>query len=213
MGSVSEITMADTSTIDTMVDTASTVNLEPLMLDVPGYGYVLLILVLTWFLLFWQGNMVGRARTKYKVELPTMYSDTETTCNCLPSSSAGCWAVQPKNGGNFWFYLGHCKSYLLHWLLLGRTQEQNCRFCARAISWRDASRSDGLPTSWSVCQMVGYPAVLLKFRRKMIFTTSNILSITKLPRYSVFSKSKFFTQISHAQSLVLPVFLIVCQVQ
>merc|ERR1712130_730925 len=63
-----------TSTIDTMVDTASTVNLEPLMLDVPGYGYVLLILVLTWFLLFWQGNMVGRART--------MYSDTETTFNC-----------------------------------------------------------------------------------------------------------------------------------
>merc|ERR1711978_315732 len=83
MGSVSEITMADTSsTIDTMVDTASTINLEPLMLDVPGYGYVLLILVLTWFLLFWQGNMVGRARTKYKVELPTMYSDTETTFNC-----------------------------------------------------------------------------------------------------------------------------------
>ena len=75
--------MADTaSTIDTMVDTASTINLEPLMLDVPGYGYVLLILVLTWFLLFWQGNMVGRARTKYKVELPTMYSDTETTFNC-----------------------------------------------------------------------------------------------------------------------------------
>merc|ERR1712126_222505 len=157
MGSVSEITMADTSsTIDTMVDTASTVNLEPLMLDVPGYGYVLLILVLTWFLLFWQGNMVGRARTKYKVELPTMYSDTETTFNCY-------------------------QSYLLYWLLLWCTQEQNCRFCARAISWRDASRSDGLPTSWSVCQMVGYPAVLLKFRRKMIFTTSNnILSITKL---------------------------------
>ena len=75
--------MADTaSTLDTMTNTASTINLEPLMLDLPGYGYVLLILVLTWFLLFWQGNMVGRMRTKYKVEYPAMYSDTEPMFNC-----------------------------------------------------------------------------------------------------------------------------------
>jgi len=83
MGSVSKTTMADTaSTLDTMANTASTINLEPLMLDLPGYGYVLLILVLTWFLLFWQGNMVGRMRTKYKVEYPAMYSDTEPMFNC-----------------------------------------------------------------------------------------------------------------------------------
>merc|ERR1712029_71980 len=37
---------------------------------------------LTWFLLFWQGNMVGRMRTKYKVEYPAMYSDTEPMFNC-----------------------------------------------------------------------------------------------------------------------------------
>merc|ERR1712111_279525 len=83
MGSVSKTTMADTaSTLDTIANTASTINLEPLMLDLPGYGYVLLILVLTWFLLFWQGNMVGRMRTKYKVEYPAMYSDTEPMFNC-----------------------------------------------------------------------------------------------------------------------------------
>ena len=71
--------MAD---VDTMMDTASTVNYEPLMLDVPGYGYVLLTVVLVWFLLFWQGFMVGRMRTKYKVEYPAMYSDTEDVFNC-----------------------------------------------------------------------------------------------------------------------------------
>ena len=71
--------MAD---VDTMMDTASTVNYEPLMLDVPGYGYVLLTVVLVWFLLFWQGFMVGRMRTKYKVEYPAMYSDTEPVFNC-----------------------------------------------------------------------------------------------------------------------------------
>ena len=43
------------------------VPLEPLMLDLPGYGYVLVTVVLVWFLLFWQGFMVGRMRTKYKV--------------------------------------------------------------------------------------------------------------------------------------------------
>ena len=31
------------------------VPLEPLMLDLPGYGYVLVTVVLVWFLLFWQG--------------------------------------------------------------------------------------------------------------------------------------------------------------
>merc|ERR1712048_439830 len=82
MGSVSKTTMADTaSTLDMMANTATT-NLEPLMLDLPGYGYVLLILVLTWFLLFWQGNMVGQKRKLYKVDYPAMYSDTEPMFNC-----------------------------------------------------------------------------------------------------------------------------------
>ena len=43
------------------------VPLEPLLLDLPGYGYVLVTVVLVWLLLFWQGFMVGRMRTKYKV--------------------------------------------------------------------------------------------------------------------------------------------------
>ena len=70
-----------TDSMDTM-ETPESIHLEPLMLDLPGYGYVLLTVVLTWFLLFWQGNMVGSARKKYKVDLPAMYSDTEQVFNC-----------------------------------------------------------------------------------------------------------------------------------
>merc|ERR1712025_116007 len=64
------------------MENPETIQLEALMLDLPGYGYVLLTVVLTWFLLFWQGNMVGRARKLYKVEYPAMYSDTEQVFNC-----------------------------------------------------------------------------------------------------------------------------------
>jgi len=56
--------------------------MEPLMLDLPGYGYVLMTVVLTYFLLFWQGFVVGQKRKVYKVELPAMYSDTEPMFNC-----------------------------------------------------------------------------------------------------------------------------------
>merc|ERR1711944_336133 len=47
-----------------------------------GFGYVLLVVFATYMVAFVQGFLVGKARTKYKVELPTMYSDTETTFNC-----------------------------------------------------------------------------------------------------------------------------------
>merc|ERR1711997_1100212 len=57
-------------------------NMEPLMIDTPAFGYVLLVVVLTWILSFWQGMMVGRARKLYKVEYPAMYSDTEEVFNC-----------------------------------------------------------------------------------------------------------------------------------
>ena len=52
------------------------------MLDLPGYGYVLMTVFLTYFLLFWQGFMVGQKRKLYKVDYPAMYSDTEPVFNC-----------------------------------------------------------------------------------------------------------------------------------
>jgi len=48
----------------------------------PAYGYVLLVAVFSYCLSFWQGGMVGRMRTKYKVDYPAMYSDTEPMFNC-----------------------------------------------------------------------------------------------------------------------------------
>ena len=79
--------MADTADVTTM-DKPASVNLEPLLVDVPGYGYVLLVVFCTWFLLFWQGFMVGRMRKKYKVDYPAMYSDTEQVFNCYQVSAA-----------------------------------------------------------------------------------------------------------------------------
>ena len=61
--------------------------MEPLMIDTPAFGYVLLVVVLTWILSFWQGMMVGRARKLYKVEYPAMYSDTEEVFNCYQVSA------------------------------------------------------------------------------------------------------------------------------
>lgn len=66
----------------------------------PAYGYVLLVPILTYCLSFWQGFMVGKMRTKYKVDYPAMYSDTEPVfncyqveifnVNCFPASNAVC---------------------------------------------------------------------------------------------------------------------------
>merc|ERR1711936_893691 len=47
-----------------------------------GFGYVLLVAFATYMVAFIQGFLVGKAREKYKVELPTMYSDTEQMFNC-----------------------------------------------------------------------------------------------------------------------------------
>ena len=47
-----------------------------------GYGYILLVVFATYMVAFVQGFLVGKAREKYKVELPTMYSDTEQMFNC-----------------------------------------------------------------------------------------------------------------------------------
>merc|ERR1712106_779800 len=48
----------------------------------PAYGYSVLVAALTFLLSFWQGGMVGRMRTKLKVDYPAMYSDTEPLFNC-----------------------------------------------------------------------------------------------------------------------------------
>merc|ERR1711982_192231 len=168
MGSVSKTTMADTaSTLDTMANTASTINLEPLMLDLPGYGYVLLILVLTWFLLFWQGNMVGRMRTKYKVEYPAMYSDTEPMFNCYQRVHQNTLArvtvfltlllaaglFNPKMR-QFLVLFGSFPELSTPSDTILANPRTELLALHRSISWRDASGSDGLPTSWSVRQVV-----------------------------------------------------------
>eukprot|EP00092_Neocalanus_flemingeri_P007533 GFUD01008131.1.p1 GENE.GFUD01008131.1~~GFUD01008131.1.p1 ORF type:complete len:182 (+),score=28.94 GFUD01008131.1:64-546(+) len=69
--------MSNTSTIaptSEMYNYAFTVD--------PAYGYVLLVCFFTYILSFWQGFMVGRMRTKFKVDYPAMYSDTEPLFNC-----------------------------------------------------------------------------------------------------------------------------------
>jgi len=59
----------------------TTTDMSVITLD-PAYGYVFLVLILSYFLSFWQGFMVGRMRTRLKVDYPAMYSDTEPLFNC-----------------------------------------------------------------------------------------------------------------------------------
>ena len=77
--------MATTVANDAMSNLDSILGL--LDKKVPGllhqaYGYILLVVFATYMVAFVQGFLVGKARTKYKVELPTMYSDTEQMFNC-----------------------------------------------------------------------------------------------------------------------------------
>ena len=65
-----------------MSNTTTTEMMEFVFTVDPAYGYVLLVLILSYFLSFWQGGMVGRMRTKLKVDYPAMYSDTEPLFNC-----------------------------------------------------------------------------------------------------------------------------------
>merc|ERR1711981_1276146 len=87
MGSPSRLPrkMATTVANDAMSNLDSILGL--LDKKVPGllhqaYGYILLVVFATYMVAFVQGFLVGKARTKYKVELPTMYSDTEQMFNC-----------------------------------------------------------------------------------------------------------------------------------
>lgn len=49
----------------------------------PEYGYVVLVIVASIFLLQGLGVRVGMARKKFGVRYPTMYSDKEPLFNCI----------------------------------------------------------------------------------------------------------------------------------
>merc|ERR1712106_1059517 len=68
--------------IPTMSNTTTTEMMKFVFTVDPAYGYVLLVLILSYLLSFWQGFMVGRMRSKLKVDYPAMYSDTEPLFNC-----------------------------------------------------------------------------------------------------------------------------------
>merc|ERR1712233_229781 len=90
--------MATTVANDAMSNLDSILSL--LDKKVPGllhqaYGYILLVVFATYMVAFVQGFLVGKARTKYKVELPTMYSDTEQMFNCI--YSVGYYSGVPNN--------------------------------------------------------------------------------------------------------------------
>merc|ERR1712088_369303 len=77
--SIKTATMATTEDLQYMYDLLD--KKVPGLLH-QGFGYVLLVVFATYMVAFVQGFLVGKAREKYKVELPTMYSDTEQLFNC-----------------------------------------------------------------------------------------------------------------------------------
>ena len=77
--SIKTVTMATTEDLQYMYDLLD--KKVPGLLH-QGFGYVLLVVFATYMVAFIQGFLVGKAREKYKVELPTMYSDTEQMFNC-----------------------------------------------------------------------------------------------------------------------------------
>ena len=77
--SIKTTTMATTEDLQYMYDLLD--KKVPGLLH-QGFGYVLLVVFATYMVAFIQGFLVGKAREKYKVELPTMYSDTEQMFNC-----------------------------------------------------------------------------------------------------------------------------------
>ncbi|KAK7870486.1 hypothetical protein R5R35_000758 [Gryllus longicercus] len=49
----------------------------------PEYGYCVLVVVASVFLLMWKSVKVGQARKKYKIPYPTMYSPDNKQFNCI----------------------------------------------------------------------------------------------------------------------------------
>ncbi|XP_069697909.1 glutathione S-transferase 3, mitochondrial-like isoform X1 [Periplaneta americana] len=56
----------------------------PVSITVPGeYGYVILVAVGSAFVLTWKAMQVGKARKKFNIPYPTMYSPDNTQFNCI----------------------------------------------------------------------------------------------------------------------------------
>ncbi|XP_070568870.1 glutathione S-transferase 3, mitochondrial-like [Ptychodera flava] len=49
----------------------------------PEFGYVIFTLIASWVMLMYLGINVGKARKKYEVKYPTMYSDRSPIFNCI----------------------------------------------------------------------------------------------------------------------------------
>lgn len=47
------------------------------------YGWVVLVFIASIFVVQWMGFQVGRARRKFGIKYPTMYSDKEPLFNCI----------------------------------------------------------------------------------------------------------------------------------
>ncbi|PSN47492.1 Microsomal glutathione S-transferase 3 [Blattella germanica] len=68
-----------------MSGTMSTLTVNtPITLTVPAeYGYVILVAVGSTFVLGWKAMQVGKARRKYGIKYPTMYSADNNQFNCI----------------------------------------------------------------------------------------------------------------------------------
>ena len=137
--------------------------MESLLIDTPAFGYVLLVVVLTWILLFWQvGNIwyfkliniwifpghhgrssskavqgwVSRHVFRHRAGLqllPESPPEHPGENPSLPRHPPGCRTLQCQNGRRLRVYLDCRQDYLLYWLLQWNTEKQNRRIICE---WR-----------------------------------------------------------------------------